>query len=62
MSVPPSPPSAADWITALEKDEVVRDALGQHVATHFIDAKRQEWQEYIAQVHGWELKRYLGTY
>ena len=25
------------------------------------EAKRQEWSEYIAQVHEWELQRYLGT-
>jgi glutamine synthetase len=56
------PGNLSEAITALEKDEVIRDALGAHVATHFISAKRQEWQEYIAQVHGWELKRYLGTY
>ncbi len=56
------PGNLSEAITALEKDDVVRDALGTHVATHFISAKRQEWQEYIAQVHGWELKRYLGTY
>ena len=56
------PGNLSEAITALEKDEVVRDALGSHVASHFITAKRQEWQDYIAQVHGWELKRYLGTY
>ena len=49
-------------IAALEKDEVIREALGSHIANHFIDAKKQEWSEYIAQVHDWELQRYLGTY
>lgn len=56
------PGNLSEAITALEKDEVIRDALGTHVANHFISAKRQEWQDYIAQVHGWELRRYLGTY
>ena len=56
------PGNLSEAITALEKDEVVRDGLGTHVASHFIAAKRQEWQDYIGQVHGWELKRYLGTY
>ena len=31
-------------------------------ANQFIDAKKQEWSEYIAQVHDWELHRYLGTF
>lgn len=47
---------------ALEKDAVVRDALGDHIFDHFIAAKRAEWAEYIAQVHEWEHERYLATY
>jgi glutamine synthetase len=46
----------------LEKDRVVLDALGEHIAGRFIEAKRAEWQEYISQVSEWEVKRYLGTY
>lgn len=30
-------------------------ALGEHVAKHFVAAKRQEWHDYITQVTGWEL-------
>jgi glutamine synthetase len=29
---------------------------------HFVDAKEQEWQDYIAQVHDWEIERYLSAY
>lgn len=46
----------------LEKDEVIRDALGTHVARHFLAAKRQEWREYITQVSTWELDNYLAKY
>lgn len=46
----------------LEKDAVVRAALGVHVARHFLAAKRQEWREYITQVSAWELDRYLAKY
>ena len=46
----------------LEKDPVVLAALGEHIATHFIAAKRQEWREYITQVTRWELERYLVKY
>ncbi|MBK6487523.1 MAG: glutamine synthetase [Gemmatimonadetes bacterium] len=46
----------------LEKDDVMMDALGEHVAKHFLYAKREEWREYIAQVHQWELDRYLLKY
>jgi glutamine synthetase len=56
------PGNLSEAVVALEKDEVVRAALGSHIANRFIDAKKQEWSEYIAQVHEWELQRYLGTY
>lgn len=46
----------------LEKDDVILAALGEHIATHFLDAKRQEWRGYITQVHQWELENYLLKY
>jgi len=46
----------------LEKDDVILEALGEHVSRHFLQAKREEWREYITQVHGWELERYLLKY
>ncbi|MBK8247247.1 MAG: type I glutamate--ammonia ligase [Gemmatimonadetes bacterium] len=46
----------------LEKDDVILTALGRHIATHFLDAKRQEWRDYITQVHQWELEHYLLKY
>src|SRR6266436_6232183 len=46
----------------LEKDTVVREALGEHIYERYLDAKREEWQECIGQVGEWELNRYLGQY
>jgi glutamine synthetase len=46
----------------LEKDKVITNALGPHIATHFVDAKRQEWRDYIGQVSAWELENYLAKY
>ena len=46
----------------LEKNDVVRAALGDHITTHFLAAKRQEWREYITQVSQWELDNYLAKY
>jgi glutamine synthetase len=46
----------------LEKDDVITDALGEHVTTQFLAAKRLEWQEYISQVSTWELDNYLAKY
>ncbi len=49
-------------LTELEKDDVITAALGDHVARHFIQAKREEWREYITQVTSWELENYLVKY
>jgi glutamine synthetase len=49
-------------LNELEKDDVVRGALGPHIYERFVEAKREEWQEYIGQVSEWELNRYLGQY
>jgi len=46
----------------LEKDDVMKVALGEHVTRHFIEAKRQEWRDYITQVSAWELDSYLAKY
>jgi glutamine synthetase len=56
------PGNLSEAVDCLEKDQVVLDALGPHISGHLIEAKRGEWHEYIAQVHGWELKRYLGSF
>jgi glutamine synthetase len=46
----------------LEKDEVIKAALGEHITRHFLAAKRQEWRDYITQVSAWELEQYLAKY
>ena len=46
----------------LEKDDVITGALGKHITSHFLEAKRQEWREYITQVSAWELDNYLAKY
>jgi glutamine synthetase len=46
----------------LEKDEVIRAALGEHITTQYLAAKRLEWQDYITQVSQWELDNYLAKY
>ncbi|HHZ17453.1 MAG TPA: type I glutamate--ammonia ligase [Peptococcaceae bacterium] len=47
---------------ALLVDEVIKKALGSHVLQRFLDAKQQEWNEYMSRVHQWELDRYFTMY
>ncbi len=56
------PRSLNQALNALEKDEVIREALGAHICDRFIGAKRQEWEEYCLEVTPWELNKYLPNY
>lgn len=46
----------------LDKSDVLREALGEHITEQFLAAKRSEWREYNQQVSAWELERYLARY
>jgi glutamine synthetase len=56
------PGDLSEALDFLERDRVVRDALGTHIYDHFLAAKRQEWADYISHVHPWEQERYLSEY
>jgi glutamine synthetase len=56
------PGTLGEALDELAADEVIKDALGEHVFTHFVAAKREEWDEYRTQVSDWEVSRYLETY
>lgn len=45
-----------------ERDDLMRDTLGDHIFDHFLEAKRAEWDSYIRHVSSWEIDRYLQTY
>jgi glutamine synthetase len=62
MGIRELPGTLAEALDELAADEVIRDALGEHVFNHFLEAKRQEWEEYRAQVTPWELDRYLEAF
>jgi glutamine synthetase len=56
------PENLGQAVDALESDEVIMDALGAHTAEKFVEAKRQEYEEYLVEVSDWELDRYLEKY
>jgi len=56
------PGTLGEAIDELEKDPVISDALGDHVLSHFVEAKRSEWDEYRTQVSDWEVERYLDQF
>ena len=56
------PKNLGDAVDALESDEVIRSGLGGHVSEKFIEAKREEFTDYLVNVSDWEIDRYLETY
>jgi glutamine synthetase len=56
------PGNLSEALDELEKDDLVRDTLGEHTFDHFVAAKREEWLDYIKHVSPWEVERYLGVY
>jgi len=60
--IEPLPSNLQKAVEAFEKSKLMRETLGDHIFFHFIEAKQQEWSDYISQVHQWELDRYFGYY
>ncbi|MFB3855614.1 MAG: type I glutamate--ammonia ligase [Vicinamibacterales bacterium] len=56
------PGNLNEALDELEKDVLVKETLGEHILKHFVEAKREEWFDYIKHVSPWEVERYLGVY
>ena len=56
------PSTLHNAVKALQEDDVVRNALGEHIFINFIEAKRIEWSSYAAFVSQWEIENYLNLY
>ena len=56
------PKSLRQALTELDKDVVVKSALGDHIYHAFRDAKVAEYESYRRAVHPWERDAYLRIY
>ena len=56
------PANLGEAVDALEEDDAIYNALGDHVSSKFVEAKRQEFEDYLVDVSQWELDRYLETF
>ncbi|MEF8832258.1 MAG: glutamine synthetase family protein [Candidatus Thermoplasmatota archaeon] len=52
------PASLAEALDELEKDEVIKDSLGESYK-HYLDMKREEVSEFNQDITDWELRNYL---
>lgn len=62
LNIKSLPSNLEEAINTLEQNEVIKAALGEHITTHFIEAKRIEWDEFRINVHPWERERYITLY
>jgi len=56
------PATLSEALDCLEKDEVVKTALGDEYAAYYLRVKREEWRQYHCSVSAWETDHYLGLY
>ncbi|UUV99504.1 type I glutamate--ammonia ligase [Vagococcus luciliae] len=56
------PSTLHNAIKAMKDDEMVKEALGNHIFNNFIEAKRMEWDAYRQSVSEWEREQYLEMY
>ena len=56
------PRSLDEALDAMEKSQLVRDTLGEHIFEWFLRNKRAEWDSFRTQVTPWELERYLSRW
>ena len=53
------PRHLGEALDELQRDRVVRSALGEYIYSRFTAGKRAEWLDYLGHVHPWEVERYL---
>ncbi|GGD05951.1 type I glutamate--ammonia ligase [Pontibacillus salipaludis] len=58
-SVPTLPTNLKEALTALRKDKVLMNALGDHTSSIYLEEKGEEWTEYSLQVSQWETDKYM---
>jgi len=56
------PGSLAEALQAMDEDELIKDTLGPHIYTKYVESKWSEWESFCMEVHPWETKAYLRKY
>lgn len=56
------PQNLKEALVAFEKDQVLKDVLGETLCDTYLKAKYSDWNDYIGQVHPWEVNQYLSKY
>ena len=56
------PGTLIDAVINMESDPLIKDVLGEHAFSHYVEGKRAEWDEYRTSVSQWEVDKYMVNY
>jgi len=59
LGVASLPNNLKEAIDLLKEDELLKDALGEHIFKKFVELKIREWDEFRTTVTEWEIKKYI---
>ena len=55
------PDTPGEAVERFAESELMRAVVGDHIHSFLVRAKRKEWNDYLKDVSGWEIRRYLGV-
>ncbi|MBU1144443.1 MAG: type I glutamate--ammonia ligase [Firmicutes bacterium] len=53
------PDNLKEALDVLKEDDLIKEALGNHIFEKFVELKTREWDEFRSAVTEWEIKRYI---
>lgn len=56
------PGSLKEAVDEAKRSDLIRNTLGDHIFSKFVEGKLKEWDEYRTQVSEWEIGKYLTTF
>jgi glutamine synthetase len=56
------PGTLIEAVYAMEADPFIKEVLGTHTYTKYINGKKDEWNRYRSQVTDWEIGEYLNNF
>lgn len=62
MKIDSLPRDLEEALHYLNKNDTIKQALGEHIFNEFMEAKDREWREFRCHISDWEIDRYFGMY
>ena len=53
------PGTLEEAIDCFQSDDITQKALGEHIYSRFLEAKKLEWKDYSNRINQWEIDQYL---